>query len=95
MPSSSQGDRLRRGDSAIMIHNLVVFTVAAILEILGCFAFWLWLRRGASPAIAALGILSLIGFAVTLTRADAAFAGEPTRRTVAFTSPRLSSGYGS
>jgi hypothetical protein len=27
----------------------------AILEILGCFTFWLWLRRGASPAIAALG----------------------------------------
>jgi small multidrug resistance family-3 protein len=39
------------------------------------FTFWLWLRRGASPAIAALGILSLIGFAVALTRVDAAFAG--------------------
>ena len=58
-----------------MIQNLVAFTVAAILEILGCFTFWLWLRRGASPAIAALGILSLIGFAVALTRVDAAFAG--------------------
>lgn len=58
-----------------MIQNLAAFTVAAILEILGCFTFWLWLRRGASPAIAALGILSLIGFAVTLTRVDAAFAG--------------------
>ena len=62
-------------ESADMIHNLVVFTVAAILEILGCFTFWLWLRRGASPAIAGLGILSLIGFAVALTRVDAAFAG--------------------
>jgi small multidrug resistance family-3 protein len=58
-----------------MIQNLVAFTVAAILEILGCFTFWLWLRRGGSPAIAALGILSLIGFAVALTRVDAAFAG--------------------
>jgi small multidrug resistance family-3 protein len=58
-----------------MIRNLVAFTVAAILEILGCFTFWLWLRRGASPAIAALGILGLIGFAVALTRVDAAFAG--------------------
>ena len=58
-----------------MIQNLAAFTVAAILEILGCFTFWLWLRRGASPAIAALGILSLIGFAVALTRVDAAFAG--------------------
>jgi small multidrug resistance family-3 protein len=58
-----------------MIQNLLAFTVAAILEILGCFTFWLWLRRGASPAIAALGILSLIGFAIALTRVDAVFAG--------------------
>jgi small multidrug resistance family-3 protein len=58
-----------------MIQNLLAFTVAAILEILGCFTFWLWLRRGASPAIAALGILSLVGFAIALTRVDAVFAG--------------------
>jgi small multidrug resistance family-3 protein len=58
-----------------MIQNLVAFTVAAVLEILGCFTFWLWLRRGASPAIAALGIFSLVGFAAALTRVDAAFAG--------------------
>jgi small multidrug resistance family-3 protein len=58
-----------------MMQNLVAFTVAAILEILGCFTSWLWLRRGASPTIAALGILSLVGFAVALTRVDAAFAG--------------------
>lgn len=60
---------------AIMMQNLAAFTVAAILEILGCFTFWLWLRRGVSPAVAALGVLSLIGFAVALTRVDAAFAG--------------------
>ena len=58
-----------------MIQNLAAFTVAAILEILGCFTFWLWLRRGASSAIAALGVLSLVGFAIALTRVDAAFAG--------------------
>lgn len=51
----------------IMIRNLVAFTAAALLEILGCFTFWLWLRRGASPTIAAVGIFSLIGFAVALT----------------------------
>jgi Uncharacterised BCR, YnfA/UPF0060 family len=50
-----------------MIRNLVAFTAAALLEILGCFTFWLWLRRGASPTIAAVGIFSLIGFAVALT----------------------------
>ena len=58
-----------------MIQNLAAFSAAAVLEILGCFSFWLWLRRGGSPAIAALGVLSLVGFAIALTRADAAFAG--------------------
>jgi small multidrug resistance family-3 protein len=58
-----------------VIANLVAFTVAAVLEIAGCFAFWVWLRRGASPLIAALGVASLIGFAVALTRVDTAFAG--------------------
>lgn len=52
-----------------------MFVVAAFLEIAGCFAFWVWLRRGGSPLIALAGIGSLVGFAVALTRADGAFAG--------------------
>lgn len=55
--------------------SLLVFVCAAFLEIAGCFAFWAWLRKGAPPTVAALGVLSLIGFAVVLTRAEAAFAG--------------------
>ena len=55
--------------------NIAVFAIAAFLEIAGCFAFWAWLRRGASPLIALLGVASLIGFATMLTRADTAFAG--------------------
>jgi len=55
--------------------NLFVFLVAAVLEIAGCFAFWMWLRGGSSPLIALVGVLSLIGFAFTLTKADTAFAG--------------------
>lgn len=58
-----------------MTANLLAFTTAAVLEIAGCFAFWVWLRRGASPFVAVLGIGSLIGFAVALTRVDTAFAG--------------------
>jgi small multidrug resistance family-3 protein len=54
---------------------LLLFVVAALLEISGCFAFWLWLRRGASPLVAAAGVLSLIGFAAVLTRVDSIFAG--------------------
>jgi small multidrug resistance family-3 protein len=55
--------------------NLLAFAVAAFFEIAGCFAFWAWLRRGSSPAVAALGVLSLVAFALTLTRVDSAFAG--------------------
>jgi small multidrug resistance family-3 protein len=55
--------------------NVLVFVIAAFLEIAGCFAFWAWLRRGWSPLIALVGIGSLIGFAVALTRVDSMFAG--------------------
>jgi small multidrug resistance family-3 protein len=54
---------------------LSAFTIAALLEILGCFTFRLRLRRDASPAVAALNIVSLVGFAVALTGVDAPFAG--------------------
>lgn len=57
------------------MKNLAFFLLAAFLEIGGCFAFWLWLRRGAPLAVAALGIACLVGFAVALTRIDTAFAG--------------------
>jgi small multidrug resistance family-3 protein len=55
--------------------NILAFTAAAFFELAGCFAFWVWLRRGASPLVAFLGLASLIAFAVTLTRVDVAFAG--------------------
>ena len=58
-----------------MLRNLVAFGVAAGFEIAGCFAFWLWLRRGASAWWMAAGVVSLIAFALALTRTDAAFAG--------------------
>lgn len=55
--------------------SLAVFACAAFLEIAGCFAFWAWLRHGAHVVLALFGVLSLIGFAVVLTKADTAFAG--------------------
>jgi small multidrug resistance family-3 protein len=58
-----------------VIGNLAAFAVAAFLEIAGCFAFWAWLRHGRSVAVAAAGVVSLIGFAAMLTRVDAPFAG--------------------
>jgi len=32
------------------MKNMLVFVVAAFLQIAGCFPFWAWLRNGASPA---------------------------------------------
>jgi small multidrug resistance family-3 protein len=56
--------------------NLLVFATAAFFEIVGCFAFWSWLRRGASPLLAVLGVVSLVVFATALTRVDSVFAGK-------------------
>jgi small multidrug resistance family-3 protein len=64
---------LRTG--GIVIGNLFAFAVAAALEIAGCFPFWMWLRRGHSWTVAAVGVVSPIGFASMLTRVYAGFAG--------------------
>jgi len=53
----------------------LAFAAAAFFEIAGCFAFWAWLRRGSSVGVVLVGVVSLIAFAVTLTRVDSAFAG--------------------
>jgi small multidrug resistance family-3 protein len=45
-----------------------------LLEIAGCFAFWAWLRRGAARFVLVLGMASLIGFALALTRIKTAIA---------------------
>jgi small multidrug resistance family-3 protein len=55
--------------------SIAFFCTSAFFEIAGCFAFWMWLRNGRSPVFAAIGVLSLIVFAVALTRVDSAFAG--------------------
>ena len=44
-------------------------------EITGCFAFWAWLRLGKSPLWTLPGVVSLVIFALALTRIDAAAAG--------------------
>ena len=45
-----------------MTANVSIFAVAAFLEIAGCFAFWMWIRRGAAAYVAVLGSVSLVGF---------------------------------
>jgi small multidrug resistance family-3 protein len=55
--------------------NALWFLLAAVLEIAGCFAFWMWLRLGKSVMWIVPGMLSLALFALVLTRVEAQFAG--------------------
>ena len=56
------------------MKSIVVYAGAALAEIAGCFAFWAWLRLGASgwwllPGVVSLG---LFAYLLTLVETDAA-----------------------
>ena len=55
--------------------TLLFYTLAAALEIGGCFAFWAWLRLNRSAWWLLPGIAALIAFAWMLTRIEMGFAG--------------------
>src|SRR5262245_60884113 len=57
------------------MQNALWFVIAAVCEIAGCYSAWSWLRLGRSVWWLAPGTISLLVFAVALTRVDAAFAG--------------------
>lgn len=57
------------------MKSILVYAVAALSEIAGCFAFWAWLRLGRSVLWLFPGVVCLILFAFLLTRVDASFAG--------------------
>ena len=56
------------------MSSILFYVAAAAAEIAGCFAFWAWLRLGKSVWWIAPGTVSLILFAVLLTRIDSGFA---------------------
>lgn len=58
-----------------IIVTVSIYSLAAIAEIAGCFAFWAWLRLDKSALWLAPGVLSLILFAWLLTKVDVDFAG--------------------
>ena len=76
------GWRLSERRRCIATHEFCV-------EIAGCFAFWTWLRRGASPFVAVLGVGSLVVFAVALTRVDSVFGTVATRYRLCYPSRAL------
>jgi small multidrug resistance family-3 protein len=55
--------------------TMILFTLAAFLEIAGCFAFWVASKSDASKVWLLAGIVALAGFAWVLGKVDAAFAG--------------------
>ena len=59
----------------IVVTTGLIYAGAALAEIVGCFAFWAWLRQGQSPIWLAAGIPALIAFAWLLTLAPAEHAG--------------------
>ena len=54
---------------------LLIYILAALAEIAGCFAFWAWLKLDRSPLWIAPGMISLALFAFLLTRVDSSAAG--------------------
>lgn len=57
------------------MKTLLWYIIAAIGEIAGCYAFWLWLRTKQTPAHLAWGIPALLLFAFALTRIQTEQAG--------------------
>ncbi|KPF85486.1 hypothetical protein IP70_12425 [alpha proteobacterium AAP38] len=55
--------------------TVLLYAVAAIAEIAGCFAFWAWARDGRTALWLAPGMASLALFAWVLTRVPADAAG--------------------
>lgn len=55
--------------------SIGMYTLAALAEIAGCFAFWAWLRLDRSALWLIPGAMSLALFAYLLTQVEVEFAG--------------------
>jgi small multidrug resistance family-3 protein len=74
---SDQGGRLDPDGAAGrgVLKSVLAYGAAAFLEIAGCFAFWAWLRLGASAWWLAPGLVALGLFAWLLTFIESDAAG--------------------
>ena len=57
------------------LQTVAIYCAAALAEIVGCFAFWGWLRLGKPIWWTLPGTIALIVFALLLTRVDSEAAG--------------------
>lgn len=55
--------------------NYLWFFLAALFEIAGCYAFWMWLRQGKSAWWIVPALFSLTLFALLLTKVESNYAG--------------------
>ena len=55
--------------------STLLYLLAALAEIAGCFSFWSWRRLGQSPFWLLPGMASLAAFAFLLTLVDSSAAG--------------------
>lgn len=55
--------------------STLLYLLAALAEIAGCFSFWSWRRLGQSPLWLLPGMASLAAFAFLLTLVDSSAAG--------------------
>jgi len=69
------GRKPAHGAFPMNVTTLALYAGAAVAEIAGCFAFWGWLRLGKPVWWIAPGLVSLVIFAVLLTRVDVPAAG--------------------
>lgn len=58
-----------------MVKTALLYPLAAVAEIAGCFAFWSWLRLDRSPLWLVPGVVALLFFAWALTWSPAEAAG--------------------
>jgi small multidrug resistance family-3 protein len=66
---------MERNTGGTLMQTGLAYIGAAAAEIAGCFAFWAWLRLGASVWWLIPGIASLVAFAYLLTLVDSIAAG--------------------
>ncbi len=57
------------------MRSFAFYVAAAVFEIGGCFAFWAWLRLERSVLWVLPGVVSLVVFALLLTRIESLYAG--------------------
>ena len=58
-----------------MLFSFIIYSIAALAEIAGCFSFWAWIRLGKSALWLFPGIACLALFAYLLTLVDTNNAG--------------------